>query len=56
LCTERLLGQIPVYSSNPDLVFASSFPTPRLAAGAFVEAWKHVWKKCYHGQDFKVRV
>lgn len=36
--------RIPVYSSNPDIVFAGSYPVPRLAAGAFNVALSATWQ------------
>jgi hypothetical protein len=33
----------PVYFSNPDLVFANDFPTPRLGQGAFAAAVQAVY-------------
>lgn len=47
-------AQIPVYSSNSDLVFSSTYGVPRLAQGAFFEAWKAVYKTCYGGKDLDV--
>lgn len=47
---------IPVYSSNSDLVFSSTYSVPRLAQGSFIEAWKHVYKTCYDGPDIEVRL
>ena len=35
---------IPVYASNPDLVFAGTYPEPRLACGAFTLTLKTLWR------------
>ena len=43
-----LNDKVKVYTSNPDLIFASTYKSPRLAQGAFVEAWRAVLKNCYN--------
>jgi HAD superfamily hydrolase (TIGR01456 family) len=35
--------KIPVFASNPDLVFAGVYPVPRLACGAYITSLKHLW-------------
>ena len=35
--------QIPLYFSNPDLLWSSAYPLPRLGQGAFFAAFKGVW-------------
>lgn len=49
------LQHIPVYSSNSDLVFSSTYSVPRLAQGSFIEAWQAVYKTCYGGPKIEVR-
>jgi ribonucleotide monophosphatase NagD (HAD superfamily) len=34
---------IPVFASNPDLIFAGVYPVPRLACGAYITCLKHLW-------------
>jgi len=42
-------GEPPrLYASNPDLIFSSAFPAPRLAQGAFVECVQHLFRLQYH--------
>ena len=36
---------VPVYFSNPDMVYANDFPTPRLGQGAFAAAVQAVCEK-----------
>jgi ribonucleotide monophosphatase NagD (HAD superfamily) len=36
-------GQPPLYFSNPDLVWASKYPLPRLGQGGFREALEGIW-------------
>lgn len=37
--------RIPVYASNFDVIFAGTYPVPRLAAGSFIIALKAVWQR-----------
>lgn len=46
--------QIPLYSSNSDLVFSSTYSVPRLAQGSFLVALNAVYKTCYGGKDIGV--
>ena len=36
---------IPFFASNPDLLFAGSYPVPRLAAGAYLAALSTLWRE-----------
>lgn len=44
---------VPIYSSNPDLLFAGLYPVPRLAAGSYTVALKAMWK-AVTGGDLQV--
>lgn len=46
-------GNVQYYDSNPDLVFSSSHPLPRLAQGAFTQSLKAVYKAVY-GEELGV--
>lgn len=35
---------VPVFACNPDLIFAGTYPSPRLAGGAFTECLKLMWR------------
>lgn len=37
--------KVPVYTSNPDLIFAGLYPVPRFACGAFTECLKLLWRQ-----------
>lgn len=40
----------PMFISNPDFIFASNYPQPRLAAGAFADCVKMLYEKQYGAQ------
>ncbi|KAK9896258.1 HAD-superfamily subfamily IIA hydrolase [Cystobasidium minutum MCA 4210] len=37
--------QVPVFFSNPDLLWGNDWPEPRLGQGAFQEAFRAVWRR-----------
>lgn len=37
--------QLPIFWSNPDLLWGNDYPEPRYGQGAFQEAFKAVWKR-----------
>ena len=41
---EVLKQKVPIYTSNADIVYASSHPFPRFTQGAFVEAFKSLYE------------
>jgi len=45
---------IPVYASNPDLVFAGVYPVPRLAGGAFTRCLETMFAAVTGGQQLVV--
>lgn len=44
---------MPVYASNPDFIFAGTYPVPRFACGAFVSCLKHLYSELT-GSELKV--
>eukprot|EP00638_Chattonella_subsalsa_P009869 CAMPEP_0117743924 /NCGR_PEP_ID=MMETSP0947-20121206/6435_1 /TAXON_ID=44440 /ORGANISM="Chattonella subsalsa, Strain CCMP2191" /LENGTH=319 /DNA_ID=CAMNT_0005560739 /DNA_START=232 /DNA_END=1192 /DNA_ORIENTATION=+ len=53
--TEAGAGQaIPLFVSNPDFTFSSSWPTARFAQGAFVSALSHLYQKLYN-EELKLK-
>jgi HAD superfamily hydrolase (TIGR01456 family) len=54
--TKRKMGDpqfVKFYTSNPDMVYASSFPLPRLAGGILPFTLKHIFKDIY-GMDIEI--
>lgn len=49
-------GQPPLYFSNPDLVWASKYPLPRLGQGGFREAFEGIWSAITGGPVNGVRL
>ncbi|KAL8871056.1 MAG: hypothetical protein Q9174_003035 [Haloplaca sp. 1 TL-2023] len=41
--------QVPLYFSNPDLLWSSDYPIPRLGQGGFFAAFKGVWDAVTNG-------
>ena len=46
-------GQPPLYYSNPDLWWASSYHLPRLGQGGFREAFRGLWNAATNGAELK---
>ena len=44
---------VPYYSSNADLLFAATYPVPRLAGGSFTVALRALWR-AQHGAELEV--
>ncbi|KAI5300453.1 hypothetical protein KEM56_002450 [Ascosphaera pollenicola] len=45
--------QPPLYFSNPDLVWAATYPQPRLGQGGFIAALEGTWKALTGGAELK---
>ena len=45
---------VPVYNSNEDLVFASTYTHPRLAQGSFISALASIFEECSGGLSLEV--
>lgn len=42
--------QIPFFSSNSDIVYTAEHPLPRLTQGAFVAAFRHLFRAVHHAE------
>lgn len=54
---------IPLFTTNSDLAYTTEYPIPRFTQGAFVEAFKHLYRTfhqeevelCHYGKPYKVQ-